>query len=35
VWCFCWEYHLFLSDKSNPDKPIRKVAIEISCNCTM
>jgi hypothetical protein len=29
----CWEYHLFLSDKSNPDKPIRKVANEISCNC--
>ena len=29
----CWEYHLFLSDKSNPDKPIRKVATEISCNC--
>lgn len=29
----CWEFHLFLSDKSNPDKPIRKVANEISCNC--
>lgn len=29
----CWEYHLFLSDKSNPDKPIRKVANEISCSC--
>ncbi|MFN8303275.1 MAG: SH3 domain-containing protein [Saprospiraceae bacterium] len=29
----CWEYHLFLSDKSNPDKPIRKVANELSCNC--
>ena len=32
VWRFCWEYHLFLSDKSNPNKPIRKVANEISCN---
>lgn len=30
----CWEYHLFISDSSNPDKPIRKVANEISCNCT-
>ncbi len=29
----CWEYHLFLSDKPNPDKPIRKVANQISCNC--
>lgn len=29
----CMEYHLFLSDKTNPDKPIRKVANEKSCNC--
>jgi Bacterial SH3 domain len=29
----CWEYHLFMSDKSNPEKPIRKVAHHINCNC--
>lgn len=29
----CSEYHLFMSDTSNPDKPIRKVANAISCNC--
>lgn len=29
----CWEYHLFMSDKSKPDSPIHKVANEISCNC--
>jgi len=28
----CWENHLFLSDKLKPDRPIRKVANEISCN---
>lgn len=29
----CWQYHLFMSDSSNPIEPFRKVADEISCNC--
>lgn len=29
----CWEYHLFMSDKNNPDRPIRKVADHVECNC--
>jgi hypothetical protein len=29
----CWEYHFFLSDESNPNKPIKKVANELSCSC--
>ncbi|MEZ4918407.1 MAG: SH3 domain-containing protein [Saprospiraceae bacterium] len=29
----CWEYHLFLSDITNPDQPFKKVANSISCNC--
>ena len=29
----CWEYHLFMSDKSNLNKLYKKVAEEISCNC--
>ena len=29
----CWEYHLFLSDKNNPDHPIQKVADHVECNC--
>ena len=29
----CGEYHFFLSDKSNPDKPIIKVANNFSCSC--
>lgn len=28
-----WEYHLFLSDKDNPSKPIRKVSNQIQGNC--
>jgi Bacterial SH3 domain len=31
----CWEHHLFLSDKSKPNRLIRKVANEIRCSCTM
>jgi hypothetical protein len=29
----CWEYHLFLSDITNPNRPFKKVANSISCNC--
>lgn len=29
----CWEYHLFMSDKNNLERPIQKVADHIECNC--
>ncbi len=29
----CWEYHLFMSDKNDPNQPIKKVADHVECNC--
>lgn len=29
----CWQYHLFMSDKNDPDQPIKKVADHEECNC--
>lgn len=29
----CWEYHLFMSDKNDPEQPIKKVADHVECNC--